>query len=945
MIRLAALLLTVLTGFSGLVYEVTWQRYLATLLGSHSEATAAVLGIFLGGLALGYALFGTVTRRAEDRARSAGRPARLLLLYGLLEGSIGVYALLFPLLFRAVRAVSLLDPAGGGGLGFAFDVGLAVLLVGPPSVLMGGTIPILTQALARSLADATRFHAFVYAFNTAGAFGGALAAGYWLVPRLGLGGVLVAMAVVNLAAGAAFVLLGLARVPAPRSGDAPGSAPAIRFAGAFSGVALLVGFAMMTVQTVLIRLGGLSLGATQFTFSMVVAAFVLCIALGSFAVSALPRIPRGTLSAVLWGLTLLLGLLYPALQDAPYWAHVLRSLFVTQAESFYPYDLATFLGTLAVIGLPVALSGAVLPLIFHELRRELGGLGHAAGRIYGWNTLGSLLGALLGGYALLHWLDLHHVTRLAVAALAAAAALATTRWLGRGRWVAGAVPLALALGAIALLPAWSGERLSSGLFRERQALPTTFEGADRFFASRPERRLEFYDDDPTTSVALKWDPEREDLALFTNGKPDSSIKQDYVTTALVALLPALLAERAERAFVIGYGTGVSAGEFAALESAREVVVAEISQGVLDAAALFDGANLGASRSERVRMLRSDAHRAPARSEGSFDVIASEPSTPWVSGVEMLFSREFLETARDRLAPGGVHAQWLHTYDTSTETLALALRTYAAVFEHTAVWYTLGTDLLLIGMRDAETALDLDRIAARLARSDFRAGFARAGIESLPELLAHELLPLGVVHAAELRGELHTLLHPRLSDLAARAFFVGEEAFLPAALRSGLEATRAGARSSLLARYLARFGAAVPDAVWARLLEETCEHRVSECFTLLARWMHDAPSSAVRERLQTRLGMVARYGSAAALAQVREIVPLFDVESDEPVPLAVAWRYTHLYSVFHHHATPFPRALLADLWRRCEELPAQREPCRRARAEAERSLGPLVDTPG
>ena len=126
MIRRIALLLTVLTGFTGLVYEVTWQKYLATLLGSHSEATAAVLALFLGGLALGYALFGRATRRLA--ARSTAGAAPLLRVYGGVEMAIGVYALLFPALFEAARALSYRLPLGGGP-GFAFDVALCALLI------------------------------------------------------------------------------------------------------------------------------------------------------------------------------------------------------------------------------------------------------------------------------------------------------------------------------------------------------------------------------------------------------------------------------------------------------------------------------------------------------------------------------------------------------------------------------------------------------------------------------------------------------------------------------------------------------------------------------------------------------------------------------------------------------------------------------------------------
>ena len=110
----AALALTVLTGFSGLVYQVAWQKYLATLLGSHAEATAAVLGIFLGGLSAGYALFGRLTRRLAERAQSRDEPARLLYAYALVEAGIGLYALLFPWIFELARSISLLGPSSTG---------------------------------------------------------------------------------------------------------------------------------------------------------------------------------------------------------------------------------------------------------------------------------------------------------------------------------------------------------------------------------------------------------------------------------------------------------------------------------------------------------------------------------------------------------------------------------------------------------------------------------------------------------------------------------------------------------------------------------------------------------------------------------------------------------------------------------------------------------------
>ena len=615
MIRGTALLLTVLTGFSGLVYEVAWQKALAILLGSHSEATAAVLGIFLGGLSVGYSLFGSVVRRAVQAAERTGRRPRLLLLYGVVEVSIGLWALLFPALFDGVTTLShVLDP-GSDALAFALDVILTALLIGPPTIMMGGTIPILTQALARGLHDATRFHAFVYGFNTTGAFGGALAAGFWLVPLLGIPGTLRWMGALNLGAGAIFALMGLRPRAVQVAQPKPPGEPPPGFA-LYAAVALLVGFGLMSIQTVLIRIGGLAFGASHFTFAMVVAVFVLCIALGSLAVSAFDDVPRAALPTCVCLLAALLFGLYYALPDAPYYAHVLRSFFRDADASFYPYYLGGFLGVLGVLFLPVGLGGAVLPLLFDHLRREVGELGRVAGRIYSWNTLGTLLGALLGGYFLLFWLDLHHVYRLGVGAIALAGLALTSRVHAATRLaLAAVVPLFLGL---ALLPAWQPLRLASGSFRLRQATRATYLGADPFFALQAKYRVLFYDDDPTTSVAVEeWpDPRgKATRAIITNGKSDGSLGPDYPTMALAGLLPCLFTEQCRSAFVVGYGTGVTAGELAELDSIETVTVAEISRGVIKAARFFDHGNRQASRNPKVRIVRSDAYRALLRSTG------------------------------------------------------------------------------------------------------------------------------------------------------------------------------------------------------------------------------------------------------------------------------------------------------------------------------------------
>ena len=430
-------------------------------------------------------------------------------------------------------------------------------------------------------------------------------------------------------------------------------------------------------------------------------------------------------------------------------------------------------------------------------------------------------------------------------------------------------------------------------------------------------------------------------AVYVNGKSDSAIYQDYVTMGLAALVPALLADRVERAFVVGYGTGVTAGELAALRSIQVVDVAEISPAVIEAATYFDYGNQNASKSAKVRIQRGDAYRTLLRNAGGYDIITSEPSNPWVTGIEMLYSREFLESARDHLSPGGVYAQWFHIYETDDETVAMVLRTYTSVFDDVSVWYGGGDDLLLLGFADPEAALDLERIASRGARADFAAGLKRCGVAGLAPLLAHELLPLGVLHATPLPGDLHSLLHPRLSDAAARAFFTGGRGRLP--VTAGIEAARLGARNSLVQRYAAGFGGRLPEPIRAAFVRETCIHRPRECVVLLAQWQRQVPVSQARAGVMRAIRQQPQIAALTPLGLVAQLAPLYGNAPAPPEgtdPWQAAKRASDLFSRHYHHAAPFSRRALAELWRRCEADPESRERCLEARADAESVLGDL-----
>jgi SAM-dependent methyltransferase len=392
----------------------------------------------------------------------------------------------------------------------------------------------------------------------------------------------------------------------------------------------------------------------------------------------------------------------------------------------------------------------------------------------------------------------------------------------------------------------------------------------------------------------------------------------------------------ERVFVVGYGTGVTAGELAALEGTREIVVAEISSAVLAADPYFASANLGAAASPKLRLLRSDAYRALLRSESRFDAIVSEPSNPWMAGIEMLFSREFLAAARSRLAPGGAYVQWFHTYESDEATLALVLRTFASVFPDTTVWYSLGGDLLLLGFAEPRPAPSPAALAGRMARPDLAAGLRRAGIENATELAAHELLPLGVLPALRLDGPVHTLLHPRLTYRAARAFFAAGRSRLPPPTTAAARAV--GAERSLVRQLAAAEGGALSDASYGVLADEACQHLADVCVGLLADWLRTRPSSPALAARLARL-RATPHGEPIERDDVRDYATLLAGRANGAAVVTPerARRASALARRYASVAVPFDGRALVSLWARCLPPPGDGI-CERGLADAQALFG-------
>jgi hypothetical protein len=281
---------------------------------------------------------------------------------------------------------------------------------------------------------------------------------------------------------------------------------------------------------------------------------------------------------------------------------------------------------------------------------------------------------------------------------------------------------------------------------------------------------------------------------------------------------------------------------------------------------------------------------------------------------------------------------MHLYALDAETVELILRNYAAVFPHVSVWLTQPRDLLLLGFGAPERALDLVALEGRFERPDFAAGLKRAGVESIPALLSHELLPLGTLHASDLDGPLHTLRHPRLSDRAARAFVIGNDTTLPKFLAP--ESAKIGSQNSLLRRYVGGEKGPLPEEVSEIAVRELLKVKLfAELTTLLADWWRVDSGSEALNALLTEFRNDPTVGSQIAERKLVVLGGLFGgrtlMNLEGRRSLMRARRLSGLYLTHYHHAVPFDRGVLRAIWRNCSA-----EGCRKARHQTEKQLGKI-----
>ncbi|HUQ86546.1 MAG TPA: fused MFS/spermidine synthase [Vicinamibacterales bacterium] len=723
------LILFAVSGAAALIYEVVWTRLLTLHMGHGLAAASAVLAAFMGGLAAG----------AGAAGRYAGTlpPRRALTVYAALEITIGALAILMPFLLIAVRPLLASTYADGdGGATFAFvRLATSVVVLCVPAACMGATFPIASRWIVRAANTAAQDAGGLYAANTLGAAGGAVLAGFILIPALGLRGTTFVGVALNLiAAGGAWGLMRsaasdeLLAAPSdhnrePGTGnrkskkDTSSSGSRLPDPGTRIGAPWLAaialgasGFASLTLQVVWTRLLVQILGPTTYAFSIVVAIFIIGIAGGAAIASRLA--PRAKNPAVGLAFTLLISVgLALAAASAVDWALLMIGEIVSTPDYQFSDVLLREVVLVSALLLPMTLAfGAAFPFAI-----AMGGVADDSvteqiGVIYAINTLGAILGSLLAGFVLVPSVGLHLTIRI-VAGIGTAAAIAILVLSTRGRSrIAGVVFAVAVIIAIVIVPQWDPALLSSGAYKYASQLRTA-----NLESALTAGELLWYREGSTGTVAVRRLTGTISLAI--DGKVDASNAGDMLTQRMLAHVPLLLHPNPRRAAIIGLGSGVTLGS-ALRHPITEATVLEISPEVVAASRFFEAENYRALSDPRTRVVVGDGRTHLMLGTETYDVIVSEPSNPWMAGIASLFTREFFEGARARLAPGGVLCQWAHTYDISNADLRSIVATFLSVFPDGTLWLVGDADVLLVASNQP-----LDQRIAGIAAAMQRPGVA------------------------------------------------------------------------------------------------------------------------------------------------------------------------------------------------------------------------------
>lgn len=765
-LKLALFVVFTGSGFSGLIYESIWSHYLKLMLGHAAYAQTLVLAIFMGGMAVGAWL-------ASRYSKLLTKP---LLAYAAAELAVGFMALGFHALFTAALdglylrwLPDLTSPMAAEALKWS----VGALLILPQSILLGTTFPLMGAGFIRLFpATPGAGLGLLYFANSLGAAVGALFSVFVLIPIMGLPGTVLTAGLINafLAIAVWAMVKEIVSAPVPET-PAPTAHIGLPLLKPLLAIALCSSLASFLYEIGWIRMLSLVLGSSVQAFELMLSAFIFGLAFGGLWIRRrLDRIENPLRYAghvqILMGVCALATLpLYLSTFD--FMAFLIQSL-VKNEGGWKLFNIGSHFIAMAVMLPATFTAGMTLPLFTYILLRQ--GEGEKSiGRIYSANTVGAIVGVLLAVHWLMPWVGVKGLVgggalldMLVGFFLLALSRPQLWRWeLPLGAGVASAVFLAAMLGI-----RFDPLVLSSGVYRN---------GISRLLSTESI----FYRDGKTASVALN-----KYLGLTivqTNGKPDASIQMeggqhslDEITQALSAVLPLALHPQAKSIAAIGFGSGMTTHTVLGARSVERMDTIEIEQSMVDAGHAFGPWVERAYQDPRSHIHIDDAKTYFSSHNARYDVIISEPSNPWVSGVASLFTDEFYRHITHHLQPDGVLVQWIQLYETNLPLLSSVFKALSRHFDHYVVFNTGNEDILIM----ASNGRDLNKLDGWiLGEPALQTSLARLGIKSLEDLSVRRIADQSLLQPffSAFATPVNSDYFPYLSHNAPKARYLKEDA--------------------------------------------------------------------------------------------------------------------------------------------------------------------------
>lgn len=723
--------LFIVSGFAGLIYQSIWSHYLGLVLGHAAYAQTLVLAIFMGGMALGAWL---ASRRSTGWRN-------LILAYGIIELAIGVVGLVFHPAFVAYVDFSqqtVLPSLSSPVAAHAYQWVSGAMLMVPQSVLLGMTFPILSAGYLRLAPNsAGEVLGGLYFSNSLGAALGALTTAFLLLPALGMPGTMMTAGLLNILVGiGAWVVWKLVRpdsvvsaiaeavdhaeLVVPAEGEhAPDLPRLVRIVLAAS---FITGATSFIYEIGWVRLLNQALGTTIHSFELMLAAFILGLAFGGLWVrrnaSRITDVIRyAAYAQILMGLAALVSV--AVLAKSFHWVGWLMQSLARNDNGYTLFSGGSAVVSLLVMFPAAFFAGMTLPLFTLFLLRKGGGE-RQIGRVYAANTLGAIIGVLLMVHVLIPLVGV----RLAIIAAAladAALGLYLLRFISPGIRTMGYAVGAIATLVVTVATLYWGKHdprvFAAGVFRTARA--TVADGVEILFIR-----------DGKTATVSSAKGANGIINIATNGKPDASLSPnlqspttpDEVTMIMAGALPLIMHPSPKEIAVIGWGSGLTTHTLMGSSIPERVDTIEIEKGMYDGAKIFGERVARAYTDPRSKVHIDDARTYFSMGNREYDVIISEPSNPWVSGVASLFTTEFYHFLRGHLKQGGMLVQWVQAYELNDDLLATMIAALVEVFPESELYVTNDGDLLILARTGAVVEPNWQAIAsAPLAKEVARVG--------------------------------------------------------------------------------------------------------------------------------------------------------------------------------------------------------------------------------